>query len=211
MSTHSPDLAPKDTPLRVLVVADDPLVRVGLRQLVSEAGGFEQTDSNANPEAVAHALAATHPDVLLWVFSAVAPSPDALPDVPTVAILPDEAALPVAYAAGALGFLPRSADADAMASALRAVWQGLVVLDPAYTDAALRLINTPIEPDDLTLREHEVLRLLAEGLPNKQIADRLNISEHTVKFHVSSILSKLGASSRTEAVMQAVRRGWLAV
>lgn len=122
--------------------------------------------------------------------------------------------------ADGLGFgaLPRNAGAEEIAAAVMAVASGLTALDHSLALAALsglargRLdgaepVNDASEP--LTAREREVLQLLAQGIPNKQIAQRLAISEHTVKFHVSAIMTKLGASSRTEAVTTAARRGLL--
>ncbi len=110
--------------------------------------------------------------------------------------------------------LTRGAPADRIVAAVRAVAAGLVVLEPELTVEALgRGSGGPLplggELDDLTGREHEVLTLVAVGLTNKAIAQRLAISDHTVKFHVASILAKLGAESRTEAVHLAARRGLL--
>lgn len=108
-----------------------------------------------------------------------------------------------AVAAGARGYLRRDAEGPRLRAALQAVAQGLQVMDvwgatdPRVEDAA----------EDLTPREMDVLRLLVEGLPNKEIGRRLRISEHTVKFHVNTILAKLGARTRTEAVTRAARQG----
>jgi DNA-binding NarL/FixJ family response regulator len=118
--------------------------------------------------------------------------------------------------AGVRGFLLSEAAGDEIAVALRAVSQGLLVLDPLIA-RTLTIAPPSIGLDELTQdeplteRELEVLQLLALGLPNKTIATRLRISEHTVKFHVGSILAKLDASSRTEAVTRAARRGLLAL
>jgi DNA-binding NarL/FixJ family response regulator len=94
-------------------------------------------------------------------------------------------------------------------AAMSAVFNGMIVVDPelagAIMPATSHAISPPAQP--LTPRELGVLQLLAEGLPNKAIAHRLDISEHTVKFHVNSILSKLDAQSRTEAVVHATRQG----
>jgi DNA-binding NarL/FixJ family response regulator len=122
----------------------------------------------------------------------------------------------------AFGALPRDATRDEIIAALTAVSNGLVVLDRRlardYLSFRPSAVATPLQvPGDaggemletLTGRELEVLQLLAEGLPNKLIAARLHITEHTAKFHVSSIMLKLGASSRTEAVTLAARRGLL--
>ncbi|HKZ50710.1 MAG TPA: response regulator transcription factor, partial [Dehalococcoidia bacterium] len=121
----------------------------------------------------------------------------------------DNAQAAEAWASGAQGLLLRDVDAAILLTALRAVSQGLVVLaselaaavPPARARGAMPLA------EELTPRELEVLQLLAEGLPNKSIAQRLGISEHTVKFHVNAILGKLGAQSRTEAVILATRLG----
>ena len=121
--------------------------------------------------------------------------------------------------ADGLGFgaLPRDADGEEITAAIQAVASGLTTLDRSLAQAALSgLSRGAAQPEPvgereepLTAREREVLQLLAQGIPNKQIAQRLSISEHTVKFHVSAIMTKLGAASRTEAVTTAARRGLL--
>ncbi len=117
---------------------------------------------------------------------------------------------------GPVAFLAGDAGASELISAVQAVVNGLIVIDPRVADiAGLRWSGrqVPLDPADdlLTPRELEVLRLVANGLPNKTIAHELGISEHTVKFHVGSILTKFGAASRTEAVTLATRRGLLAI
>jgi two-component system, NarL family, response regulator YdfI len=118
-----------------------------------------------------------------------------------------------ALRAGVRGILPPQPDAEIFAAGLEAVVRGLIVIHPNEVHAP-RVEGNPsvdtqefIEP--LTTREREVLQMLSEGLGNKEIAGRLKISEHTVKFHVASILGKLGASTRTEAVSLALRRGMI--
>ena len=105
--------------------------------------------------------------------------------------------------------LLRDVDADTLIASASVVSRGVVALDPRFTSAALppRSLPHALSSVELTPRERQVLRLLAEGLPNKTIAHNLDISDHTVKFHVNSILSKLGAQSRTEAVITATRLG----
>jgi two-component system, NarL family, response regulator YdfI len=116
-----------------------------------------------------------------------------------------------AIRAGLRGILPEEVDAEQLAAALDAVARGLVVLHPGELRAerASRASTSDSleEVESLTTRERDVLQMLSQGLGNKEIAARLKISEHTVKFHVASILGKLGASTRTEAVSLALRRG----
>ncbi len=115
------------------------------------------------------------------------------------------------------GALPRDAATEEIVAAIQAVASGLTTLDRELARAAFAGLahgRAQAEPvgereEPLTAREREVLQLLAQGIPNKQIAQRLSISEHTVKFHVSAIMTKLGAASRTEAVTTAARRGLL--
>jgi DNA-binding NarL/FixJ family response regulator len=116
-----------------------------------------------------------------------------------------------ALSRGRVGYLPRDAAPSAIVHAIHSVAAGLVVLAPETVPALVAAPRPADEPpaEALTSRELEVLALLAQGLPNKTIAHRLTISEHTVKFHVGAILAKLGAASRTEAVMLAARQGLL--
>ena len=128
-----------------------------------------------------------------------------------VALLADDAQVTALWAAGVRCLLLREVSAEKLISALAAAVQGLVVLEEALVSAVLS--TSQLVPGQvtalLTRREFDVLRLLAEGLPNKIIADRLQISEHTVKFHVNALMAKLHAQSRTEAVVRAIRAGVL--
>jgi two-component system nitrate/nitrite response regulator NarL len=120
-----------------------------------------------------------------------------------------------AMAGRAWGYVPRDASAALLAGAARAVAEGLQAIEPSLapslTAARLRTGDDDGSVELLTAREREVLTLVAAGLANKQIAQRLKISEHTVKFHVAAILAKLGAQSRTEAGYVAARRGLIAL
>jgi DNA-binding NarL/FixJ family response regulator len=152
----------------------------------------------------------------------VALEPSAVPPVReagprgSLALLAEAARVAAEQGAG-FGALRRDATEQEVVAALRAVATGLVALDRRLAEALLAAPERLAAPagapalaeEPLTSRELEVLQLLAEGLPNKTIAQRLHISEHTVKFHVSAIMTKLGAASRTEAVTQAARRGLL--
>jgi DNA-binding NarL/FixJ family response regulator len=143
------------------------------------------------------------------------------PNVP-VLVLTDASGLIEALQAGASAVLSESADGDAVCSALRAAAQGLVtlsaefrdhlVVDASGTRSALENdAEDALPPIELTGRELQVLRLLAEGASNKSIARRLGITPHTAKFHVASILAKLGATGRTNAVAEAMRLGLLMI
>jgi two-component system, NarL family, nitrate/nitrite response regulator NarL len=210
--------------LRVLIVADDPLARAGLATLLTP-----QPDCTIVGQMAAHAdvlaeLRLYQPDVVVWDLGweptpGPADAPTGLEHLaevrdtgqPVVALLPDDRYAALVWASGVRGLLLRDVDAATFVLALPAVARGLVVCDVALVSGLLSVrqpsLMSPSEA--LTPREQEVLQLLAEGLPNKTIADRLHISEHTVKFHVNAILSKLGAQSRTEAVVRATRLGLL--
>jgi len=128
---------------------------------------------------------------------------------PTLALVRDEEAAFELLRGGALGVLFRNLDGERLLVALRAVANGVAVIEPAFARALVTSRASAAEALALTPRETEVLALLAEGLSNKLIADRLKISEHTAKFHVNALFAKLGAETRTEAVVLAVRRGLL--
>ena len=130
--------------------------------------------------------------------------------VPVLVLLPQPTLAADAWAAGALGILLRDGDGDLLHTALQALVQGLFVLETGLAEhlyPAGRAEELPPPAEPLTPREEEVLALLAEGLSNRAIAHALDISEHTVKFHVNAIMSKLDARSRTEAVVRATRLG----
>jgi two-component system nitrate/nitrite response regulator NarL len=133
---------------------------------------------------------------------------------PAVALLVDATRLEDVFAAGILGALARDAPPAAVRAALACAAQGLVVMDPGFHRgrAAPSGERRHAEPmDSLTPREVEVLALLATGMPNKLIAHHLGISEHTAKFHVTAVMGKLGAQSRTDAVIRAARRGMVSL
>lgn len=198
-----------DAPLsgpEVAVVADDPLVRSALLSLLSrESVSAEGTTSNDLRDVTA--------DVLVWDLGADARiAQERIEDVEdaeaqVVALLPSSAVAATALAAGARGLLMRETSGGALAAAVRAVREGLIVLDPSLASALIPTRDHAPLADELTAREQEVLQQLSLGLANKEIAAKLHISDHTVKFHVNAIMAKLGVTSRTEAVVQAARRG----
>jgi two-component system nitrate/nitrite response regulator NarL len=210
--------------LRVLIVADDPLVRAGLAALLADRPGCAVVGQVAEDGDLESALEAYHPDAIVWDLGwdggPASPAGDPLSglehlaeltgaDLPLVVLLADEGRAVPAYLAGARGLLPRDTSGERLAAALMAAAEGLVVLDPPLADPLFGAREQSAAPlvEELTPREMEVLQLLAEGLANKAIAQRLDISEHTVKFHVNALMGKLGAQSRTEAVVRATRLG----
>lgn len=199
--------------MRVLVVADDPLARAGLAALLADQEGCIVVGQVALGLDLSGDAAVYQPDVVLWDLGWDAdpgPLQDLSGDVlPVLALLPDEALVSDVWSAGTQGLLLRTATAENVTAALGAVAQGLVVLDPTLAPAILPARDREDEPlvEALTPREEEVLHLLADGLSNKAISLQLGISDHTVKFHVNAILGKLGAQSRTEAVVRATRLG----
>ena len=191
-----------DAPLRqAVVIAKDPLVRSGLVALLSAYPGLVLR------EALEHAALPVAADVVVWD----APEPNHATTVaPVLALVQSSRAAREALRAGARGALSRTAAPDAIPPAALAVASGHWVLDDSFAGALLRITDSPAPlPPELSPREHEVLELLSAGLSNRDVAAELGISPHTAKFHVNAILEKLGASTRTEAVMLAARGGLL--
>ncbi|MHB8628591.1 MAG: LuxR C-terminal-related transcriptional regulator [Aggregatilineales bacterium] len=199
--------------LRAIAVADDPLTRAGLAALLSDQPGMTVVGQTTSHD-LAGQLPIYEPDAIAWDVGgdpAIAfERLTALEDPPPViALLAEEAHASDAWLSGARGLFLRTARIERIASALRAVADGLIVIDPALSHRLIAPHGRADAPlsDPLTTRESEVLQWLAKGLPNKVIAQRLIISESTVKFHINSIMSKLGAQSRTDAVVRATRLG----
>ena len=191
----------------VILLATLPSVRLGLTSMLGEHGHAVLSEDEAN-------------DTAVWVLDAPdAARLDALvarryADLPRAAVvLTDDPSLPAALShAGLRGWscLGRETDADQLDLAVRAAEAGLVLLDlplATTTFGQSAAVSAALSPEPLTPRELQVLQLVAQGLPNKGIARQLGISENTAKFHVASLTGKLGASSRTEAVTLAARRG----
>ncbi|MGZ3459638.1 MAG: LuxR C-terminal-related transcriptional regulator [Archangium sp.] len=202
-------------PVRLALVAEDPLARGALSRALSEQGGDLAVIASGTLAEVESSRPDAAPEVVLWDVGLHPAEPGGrleAPELgaPVLALVPDEAAGEGALSAGARGLLFRDVAPAPLLAALRAMARGLSVFDPAL--AALRATPrapaTPsVAPEGLTPREREVLALLAEGLSNKAIAERLDISEHTAKFHVNAVLAKLGVQRRTEAVVRAARMG----
>jgi DNA-binding NarL/FixJ family response regulator len=201
--------------MRLIVIADDPLVRAGLTALVEREPGVNVVAELTGEEDLPRLARGTAVDVVLWDLAAAPASrlerlsQASGAGLAVLAVVHDEEDAAAALAAGARGAVARSADGPRLVAALAAVGEGLVVVDEALAAAVLR----PRQPrpaalvEALTPRESEVLQLLAQGLANKAIAERLGISDHTAKFHVNAILGKLGVQTRTEAIVHAARLG----
>jgi len=197
-------------PPRAVIVSEDPLARSGLAALLAGRPDVVVVGGVApGAPAAADELSALGADVALWdAGPGEAAPPRDLATLPVVALVAGETQASEALAAGARAVLFRDAGADRLAAALAAAASGLVALEGSLAGWVRPPTNaTPGDAEGLTPREAEVLALLAEGLPNKVIAQRLGISERTAKFHVESILGKLGAESRSEAIVIAARRG----
>ncbi|MCH8849181.1 MAG: response regulator transcription factor [Chloroflexi bacterium] len=200
--------------VRVLVVGSDPLARSGIAAMLADRPGIAVAGAAADAEDVVGVAESSRADVVVWDLGTDLPlaierlSAAVRALAPVVALLGDASAAAQAWAAGARGLLHRDTPPERLAAAVVAVAEGATVLDDDAADALLRRAAPgagPVEP--LTPRELGVLRLLAEGLPNKAVAAQLEVTENTVKFHVNAIFGKLGVQSRTEAVVRATRLG----
>jgi two-component system, NarL family, response regulator YdfI len=207
--------------IRVFIVAASPLARAGLENLLA-AREVQVMGSNATIDTLGDVLADAAPDVVLIDSSGEPLEPmigsilaSGLAADISVVLLGDGmtgAASADALHVGIRAALPGDISPDQFVAALQAAASGLLVLHPSHANEGLPAGSPATSALDelaesLTRRELEVLQMLAAGISNKEIASRLNISEHTVKFHVASILGKLGAASRTEAVSLGIRRG----
>lgn len=213
---------------RVAIVATA-AVRPGLEALVAGSPSLTITVAAASVDALAGDPRLASSEVVLLHATAIELLPrdlDALPPIPIVVLLretPPRDAIPTLLAAGARGVLPDDATVEEIAAAVEAAAAGLVVVSADQVGDLVGSRPAAAPPGEfprarrpstgrvpaLTPREHEILAMLAEGLPNKLIASRLGISDHTVKTHLEAVFDKLGASNRAEAVARAVRMGLL--
>lgn len=206
-------------PIHLMLVIDDPDARAEIAARLAAHPECAVVGELASDGDLAAAAAAADPDVIVWDFgedpeTALERLSDAQSlRLPVVAIVQDDRDGVRALALGAAGLLPRPVDTERLILAARTVLGGLLALDPAVAGVTGASrgpgAGTPVEA--LTRREREVLQLMAEGLANRPIAERLGITEHTAKFHVHTILGKLGTQSRTEAVVRAARLGLIAI
>jgi DNA-binding NarL/FixJ family response regulator len=223
---------PAEKPVRVLVCAVSSFTRAGLERLLEPESGLQVVGGVTTTNRLQQAIAESDPDV---VFLQVAARLQEVRweglialGVPIV-LLPESVDLvsgAVALAAGVQGILVGDVTGAELATAAASAASGLLTLSSDLADLVRRglLAHSPADsdagdlghiaddfPEHLTLREREVLEMMSEGFSNKEIAAQLSISAHTVKFHISSILGKLGASSRTEATTIGLRRGLITI
>lgn len=208
-------------PICILVADDHPIVRDGLVAVLSTQPDFEVVGEAANGRQVVEQALALRPDVILLdlempevdgvqALEQLRKLGQAVRAVVFTAFDTDERILS-ALRAGAKGYLLKGAPREELFNAVRVVHTGGSLLQPVVASRLLERFSEAVPlmtaPEQLTPRELEVLAWVAQGHPNKEIAERLAISQRTVKFHVSSIMGKLGAANRTEAVALAVQQG----
>lgn len=203
--------------IKILIVDDHSVVRQGLRMFLQRDPELEIVGEARNgAEAIEYARS-LHPGVILMDLlmpvmdgiTAIKAIRQEMPDIEIVALTSvlEDASVVGAVQAGAIGYLLKDTEADELRRSIKAAAAGQVQLSPAAASRLMREVRSPDSPEKLTERETEVLRLLATGHSNNDIARTLTISEATVKTHVSRILGKLGLLSRTQAALYAVRIG----
>jgi NarL family two-component system response regulator LiaR len=205
-------------PIRVLIVDDHAMVRRGLATFLRAFGDLALAGEAGSGEEALRISAEVQPDVILMdMMLPGINGPEAIrairqrqPHVQILALTSFKEGELIRHAleAGAIGYLLKDVSADELASAIRAAHSGRATLSPEATQSLVQMTRQPDALGfELTEREQTVLRLMVEGLSNTQIAARLVVSPSTIKSHVSAILTKLGVSSRTEAVTLALRHG----
>lgn len=203
--------------IRILIADDHAVVRQGLRMFLETDADFMVVGEAENGEDAVRLSGDLQPDIVL--MDLIMPVMDGIiatsrirrqyPDVEVIALTSvlDDGSIFGAIRAGAIGYLLKDTKADKLIYAVKSAVAGQVQLSPQVAKRLLKEVDFPEMPEPLTDRESEILRMLASGCSNKEIARDLNIGEKTVKTHVSSILSKLGVTSRTQAVVYALKTG----
>lgn len=203
--------------IRILLADDHQVVRQGLQMFLGLDPELEVVGEAANGAEAVDMARELHPDVVLMDLlmpvmdgiTAISAIRKEMPDVEVLALTSvlEDASVTGAVRAGAIGYLLKDTQADELRRAIKAAAAGQVQLSPQAAARLMREVRAPESPETLTERETEVLRLLAQGRANKEIARDLQIGEKTVKTHVSNILAKLDVRSRTQAALYAVQIG----
>jgi two-component system, NarL family, response regulator LiaR len=208
---------PETPVIRVLLADDHAVVRQGLKMFLALDAGLEVVGEANNGREAVELVERLRPDVVLMDLvmpvldgiSAIQEIKSRFPDVEIIAVTSvlEDAKVIGAVQAGAIGYLLKDTQADALVEAIHAAGRGEVRLHPEAAKRLAREVKTPDATESLTPRETQILRLIAQGHANKVIARELSVEERTVKTHVSSLLSKLGLSSRTQAALYALKIG----
>jgi DNA-binding NarL/FixJ family response regulator len=203
--------------IRILIADDHSVVRQGLRMFLGLDQGLEIVGEAADGAEALRLARELQPDVVLMdllmpVMDGISATKIIRTELPETEVLAltsvlEDASVVGAVRAGAIGYLLKNTEADELVRAIHAAAAGQVQLSPDAATRLMREVRAPDSPEVLTERETEVLRLVAQGMGNKQIARMLQVGEKTVKTHVSNILAKLGVQSRTQAALYAVRIG----
>mgnify|MGYP000277144237 CR=1 FL=1 len=205
-----------EKPIRVLLVDDHAVVRSGLGAVLLSYDGLELVGEASNGKEAIELCEKYKPDVVLMDLlmpemdgvAATAVIHEKWPDMRIIVLTSykEKEMVEGALKAGAMSYLIKNVSADDLVVAIRGAMAGQPRLSPEAAQVLIQEIKKPAEQSyDLTEREKEILALMVEGLPNNAIAERLIVSQSTVKFHVSNILSKLGVTTRTEAVALALK------
>ena len=203
--------------IRLLIADDHSVVRQGLRMFLALDPDFQIVGEASTGEEAIQLARQLHPQVVLMDLlmpgmggvAATGTIRSEMPDVEVIALTSvlEDTAVTGAIRAGAIGYLLKNTEADELRQAVKSAAAGQVHLSPEAAARLVREVRIPGSPEVLTERETAVLRLIAKGQANKQVARELHIGEQTVKTHVSNILGKLQLQSRTQAALYAVDRG----
>jgi len=208
-------------PIRILIADDHAVVRQGLHMFLGLDAELQMVGEAVDGAEAVNLARELKPDLVLMdllmpVMDGIAATGIIRRELPDTEILAltsvlEDVSVVGAIRAGAIGYLLKDTSSDDLCNAIKAAAAGQVQIEPRAMARLMREVRAPDNPEPLTERETDVLRLLAQGQSNKEIAHNLSVSEKTVKSHVSSILRKLDVPSRTQAALYAVRQGLVSI